>query len=661
MNHYDRYTHSCKKIVAFKRIVDEFKKEWGKEDLTLDELYDVYMAVDENLPLDVHLSMFIPLMKYHTSAEQRGRWLDDAVNFRIIGAYAQTELAHGSNVRGIQTTAIYDERTESFDLHSPTISALKWWPGGLGHTCTHAVVYANLFIPGGAGGSMEKKGVHAFMVRLRAAADHIPMPGVECGDIGPKLGYNSMDNGYARFTHVQVPREDMLNGFAQVASDGSYTKQNGAEKVAYGIMLDVRVRIVVNSAYVLARALTIGVRYSTVRVQGGFPRERSVMEYPSQQRILLPLLALAIGLHFTGHTMRAKYSQYTSSAYSGDLSAVESQLPELHMQSAGLKALTTTLVSDGMEACRKACGGHGFLSNSGFGDLLTSYLPMCTLEGTREVLGQQSGRSLLKMRFTGLSIEVEGDMNSCRGKDSGILSTFWNGMTSPSLSALLDEVGTLETPKSTLLSDSTLKGFTRLLYIRASYLVNLAKNSVVSHGGASANKEIQSKAMLLAGHELVVASEAYSEYLIAHAFMNGLVKLRLEESKIGLPTQLTLQRLFQLYVLWTSEKSTGQCYSCGILRTSSQETALHSSVAILCAQVKPDAVCVVEGWMISNTRLDSTLGRSDGQYQEALYDAARNEPLNTKAWETGGVSEGYTKSLSSILRKSDLLIGKSKL
>jgi hypothetical protein len=53
-----------------------------------------------------------------------------------------------------------------------------------------------------------------------------------------------------------------------VSPQGVYSKQDGAEKVAFGIMLDVRARICINSAYVLARALTISIRYSCVRMQG---------------------------------------------------------------------------------------------------------------------------------------------------------------------------------------------------------------------------------------------------------------------------------------------------------------------------------------------------------------------------------------------------------
>lgn len=42
----------------------------------------------------------------------------------------QTELAHGSNVAGLETTATFDERTDEFVIHTPSVSATKWWIGG---------------------------------------------------------------------------------------------------------------------------------------------------------------------------------------------------------------------------------------------------------------------------------------------------------------------------------------------------------------------------------------------------------------------------------------------------------------------------------------------------------------------------------------------------
>ena len=48
------------------------------------------------------------------------------------GSYGQTEMGHGSNVRGIETTAVYDKNTQEFVLNTPNLSSMKWWPGGIG-------------------------------------------------------------------------------------------------------------------------------------------------------------------------------------------------------------------------------------------------------------------------------------------------------------------------------------------------------------------------------------------------------------------------------------------------------------------------------------------------------------------------------------------------
>ena len=51
----------------------------------------------------------------------------------VFAAYAQTELGHGSNVRGLETTATFDKDTDEFIIDSPTLSSIKWWPGCFGY------------------------------------------------------------------------------------------------------------------------------------------------------------------------------------------------------------------------------------------------------------------------------------------------------------------------------------------------------------------------------------------------------------------------------------------------------------------------------------------------------------------------------------------------
>ena len=40
--------------------------------------------------------------------------------------------------------------------------------------------------------------------------------GITIGDIGPKMDFDHTDNGFLKLDHVRIPRENMLNRFAQV-------------------------------------------------------------------------------------------------------------------------------------------------------------------------------------------------------------------------------------------------------------------------------------------------------------------------------------------------------------------------------------------------------------------------------------------------------------
>lgn len=79
--------------------------------------------------------MFIPALMSQASPEQQAKWLPMAQKLEIIGTYAQTELGHGTFVRGLETTATYDPETEHFIIHSPTLTSTKWWPGGVPSHC----------------------------------------------------------------------------------------------------------------------------------------------------------------------------------------------------------------------------------------------------------------------------------------------------------------------------------------------------------------------------------------------------------------------------------------------------------------------------------------------------------------------------------------------
>ncbi|CAE8709341.1 unnamed protein product, partial [Polarella glacialis] len=415
MSRKERYIRACERGELFVKIVRE-------NNIPFEERYPLELLLGEDLFILLHDVMFAPTLMNLADEEQQGWWLQKALNYDILGTYAQTELTHGSNVRGIKTTAEYDENLfeeGGWHIHTPSLEAVKWWPGGLGKSCNCCILMARVIIKG------KDYGPHPFFFQVRDWETHASLPGIELRDIGAKLGYNGMDNGAMRISHVNIPRRNMLMKFVIVEKDGAYRKV-GDDKMLFGTMTYTRLKISSGAGFNLAKAVTSTIRYSAVRRQFQMQRvvlgadidnhldddekdalasqdqlkllvkpskrtEAQVLDYSSQQFIIFPQLALAFAMHFAGQEAGKAYDAALLEFRASKFDA----LTEMHVLTSTLKAVSTVLMADGMEQCRKCMGGHGFLNAAGVGPQYLSALPQATYEGDFVVLSIQVGQQLL--------------------------------------------------------------------------------------------------------------------------------------------------------------------------------------------------------------------------------------------------------------------------
>ncbi|KAF7297428.1 Acyl-coenzyme A oxidase [Mycena indigotica] len=592
--------------------------QWSAEDLSV-----AFAYLDDGLPIGLHNIAFEPIFRLQASPELSAKYSVLIANKGIHGCYLQTELAHGSNVGRLETTATYLPDTREFDIHSPTLTSTKWWIGALGKTATHGVVQAKLILPGG-----KDMGPHLFFVQLRDLDTHKVLPGLTIGDIGPKAlgGFAATDNGFARFDHVRIPKGNMLSKFAGVTDSGEYVTPPHA-KLSYGGMLYIRSgRMVTTAGWAIGRAVTIAVRYATVRRQGEIGRdklERQVITYPSLNVRLVPIVARAYVFIELGRFLQRGFDSLAKGLSSGDMS----QLAEMHMMTSGLKILVTTSSIQDIETARRSMGGHGYSGFSGVGKLYADYLPAATYEGENFVLDGQVIRAALKSfrNITASSTPPKFSPTSAYLRllvEKDVLPpelspASWRNVTIPIL----------------------------LLEWRAALLVHEAAQTIGQPDSTLTHRV--SRAVT----EAFVAGQVGQ--MIAAL---GSTALKPHEAEV-------VSKIYLLYLLTTVESALVDLLSYGLFRAvpsgKSRDPTRELRVAIgaLCSEtLLPEVIGLTDSFGFSDWELDSALGVFDGRAYEAMWKRAQDEPLNQTE-----VTEAYAESIKPILLRGQRLASKSKL
>ena len=319
------------------------------------------------------------------------RYLRDMMDGTLLGCFAMTETGHGSDVQHLRTTATYDADAGEFVIHTPEPGARKDYIGGAARDARMAAVFAQLVTRD------ETHGVHAFLVPIRDD-DGAAMPGVTISDCGVKAGLNGVDNGRLVFDSVRVPREALLNRYADVSPDGTYSSDITNETRRFFTMLGTLVRgrisVAGGAASATEKALTLATRYGATRRQFSNPstgEEVVVLDYLVHQRKLLPAIATSYALHFAQNDLVGQMHELQKPGALPD----EERQRDLETRAAGIKAIGTWHATRTIQTCREACGGAGYLAENLLPALKADTDVFTTFEGDNTVLLQLVAKTLL--------------------------------------------------------------------------------------------------------------------------------------------------------------------------------------------------------------------------------------------------------------------------
>ena len=247
---------------------DGFKKEHGGNGDVGAAVTQIEMLAMSDLSLmvkaGVQWGLFGGAIENLGTERHHEAYVKKLINLELLGCFAMTETGHGSDVQSLETTATYDPATQEFVIDSPTRTSRKDYIGGAAQTARVAAVFAQLITEG------EGHGVHCFVVPIRDD-DGNDLPGVTTSDCHYKGGLPGVDNGRIQFDQVRIPRENLLNKYADVAEDGTYTSpiENPGRRFFTMLGTLIRGRVTVGgSAGAAARvALDIATRYALERRQ----------------------------------------------------------------------------------------------------------------------------------------------------------------------------------------------------------------------------------------------------------------------------------------------------------------------------------------------------------------------------------------------------------
>jgi acyl-CoA oxidase len=499
------------------------------------------------------------------------KYLKSIGTLELPGCFAMTETGHGSNVRGLETTATYDHSTKTFIINTPSEISKKEYIGNAAVHGQMATTFAKLIVDG------KDYGVSAFLVPLRDKAGKT-LPGITIEDCGRKMGLNGVDNGKIQFTQVSIPYENLLDKFASITDDGKFASPISSDNRRFFTMLGTlvggRIGIPRSGLSASKSGLTIAIRYSDKRRQFG-PDDGSevpILNYRTHQRRLMPLLANAYALHFSLRYLTNRFLKRT-----------ERDMQEIEALAAGLKSFATWNATATLQECRECCGGKGYLSENRIDRLKNDSEIYTTFEGDNTVLMQLVAKSRLtefKQEFSNMGL-------------FGIL----NYVTDHATTSITEK--NPFTTRNT--DDSHLLDFD--FYINA---FRYRERDILESSAKRLRKHISGgmdsfDAFNVSQHHLVQVAFAHIERVILEQFIK-----QVEETKDA-ECKAVLTKLCQLFALSQIEKNKGWYLESGYME-GAKTKAIRKMVNHRCWDIRQEAVPLVNAFNIPDQCLSAPIG-----------------------------------------------------
>ncbi|CAN5663859.1 acyl-CoA dehydrogenase [soil metagenome] len=516
--------------------------------------------------------------------------LADIAAGRLLGCFAMTEHGHGSDVAALRTTATYDSATDEFVIRTPDDDARKEYIGNAAEDGRLAVVFAQLITAEGS------HGVHALLCPIREP-DGSVSPGVRVADCGPKAGLNGVDNGQLWFDDARVPRQNLLNRYADVLADGSYvTDIDNATKRFFtmlGTLIQGRISVAGAAASATKVALSIAVRYAERRTQfeaparAGFagPSEVVLLDYLAHQRKLLPLLAKTYGLHFAQSALVETLHEVFTDGDPDD-----PRRRELEARAAGVKAAATWHATKTIQTAREACGGAGYLSENRLADLKADTDVFTTFEGDNTVLLQLVAKELLtSYRDHFGELDVVGTVRFVANQafSSVLERTAARGL----IQRMVDAAGRDDD------AEWTDRGWHISLFdFREKHLLE----GLARRLRRAATAEDSFAVFNACQDHLLATAQAHVDRIVLEAFVAGIDRCEDPAAKA------LLDKVCDLYVLTTVEAERAWFVEHGRL-TVARTKQLSPVINELCGELRPHAVELVEGFGIPAPMIDIPL------------------------------------------------------